>query len=826
VTHTPRLHLSLPSRTVRGGWMLALALALVCGVLARTASAQTEFLTFPQQLRPTARGPSLLKQGVKGDAAMLVKATEIDYDYANDRVAAVGDVQIYYKGATIEADRVIYDQKTKRLRAEGNARLTEADGKITYGEVIDLTDDYRDGFVDSLRVETFDDTRMAATQAERSGGTYTVFQNGVYTACEPCKDDPKKPPLWQVKAARMIHNATEKMIYFEDAQIEFFGYPLGYFPYLATPDPTVKRKTGLLMPILSSSTIYGFGIETPYYFALAPNYDLTVSPRFTTTQGPLAQAEWRHRLESGSYTIRAAGIWQLDKDVFIRNGGSPATPGYRNFRGSFETTGKFNLTPNWTWGWDGFLVSDSTFVQDYKIRSLQASRNPDPFGAGLTEGISQLYLNGRGERSFFDVRSIYFYGFSESDSQKQIPVVHPVLDYSKVLDQPVFGGELGYKINFTSLSRQDVNFDAISQNAVFNGLCTTVTADPAVKVPSNCLLRGVPGTYTRFTAEADWRRKITDPLGQVWTPFVSLRADAAAVSIKDEVGVANYIATGDHELVRAMPTVGLEYRYPFINVQSWGTQTVEPIAQIILRPNEPNVGKLPNEDAQSLVFDDSNLFKVDKFSGYDRVEGGGRANVGIQYTAQFNRYGFMNFLFGQSYQLFGANSFANGDITNTGLNSGLDTNRSDYVARIAYQPTPIFSFISRFRFDENDFTLRRLEIEGRATLDRWRTTVMYGNYDAQPALGFLDRRQGVLVTSAYKVTQNWVVSTGARYDIEAGKFDQSRVGIGYIDDCFALSLNWITDFTFSGNVTTNNTVTLQMSLRTIGGTSPTGASGF
>ncbi len=123
---------------------------------------------------------------------MLVQATEIRYDYTNNSVAAVGNVQIYYGGATIEADQVIYDQKTKRLRAEGNVRLTEPDGKITYGQMIDLTDDYRDGFVDSLRLETPDDTRFAAARADRAKGNYTVLQNGVYTACEPCKDDPKK----------------------------------------------------------------------------------------------------------------------------------------------------------------------------------------------------------------------------------------------------------------------------------------------------------------------------------------------------------------------------------------------------------------------------------------------------------------------------------------------------------------------------------------------------------------------------------------------------------------------------------------------------------
>ena len=89
---------------------------------------------------------------------------------------------------------------------------------------------------------------MAAARADRSSGDFTVFQSGVYTACEPCKDDPKKPPLWQVKAARIIHDNGEKMIYFENAHVEFFGTPMAYFPYLSAPDPTVKRKCGFLMP--------------------------------------------------------------------------------------------------------------------------------------------------------------------------------------------------------------------------------------------------------------------------------------------------------------------------------------------------------------------------------------------------------------------------------------------------------------------------------------------------------------------------------------------------------------------------------------------------
>ena len=241
------------------------------------------------------------------------------------------------------------------------------------------------------------------------------------------------------------------------------------------------------------------------------------------------------------------------------------------------------------------------------------------------------------------------------------------------------------------------------------------------------------------------------------------------------------------------------------------------MAQIIVRPNETKIGKLPNEDSQSLVFDDSNLFKIDKFSGWDRVEGGTRANVGVQYTAQFNRGGFINALFGQSYQLFGTNSFALGDATNTGLNSGLDTSRSDYVARMVYQPDRTYAFTTRYRFDQDTFALRRLEVEASATFDRWKLSALYGNYDAQPLIGFLTKREGVLASASFKLTSNWVANGAIRYDLDEHKIAQTQFGIGYIDDCLILALNYITDYGYSGNTTKDQRVVMQLTLRTLGG---------
>ena len=793
------------------------------------AGAIGEFYTSPANAqvplvynqRPTAAKPQKPPAKTGKDGQMLVQAAEMNYDYNNNRISAVGSVQIYWNGSTLEADKVIYDQKTKRLHAEGSVRLTDADGKITYANMLDLSDDYRDGFVDSLRLDTADSTRMAATRADRTNGDVTVFQNGVYTACAACKDNPRKPPLWQVKAARIIHNQTEKMLYFESASLEFFGQPIAYLPYFSTPDPTVKRKSGILTPNYMSNTFTGTGVEVPYYFALAPDYDLTLTPRVTTKQGLLAQGEFRQRLINGAYEIRAYGINQADPGAFA------GLPGDKQFRGGIDTKGQFALNDKWVWGWDAVAVSDIAFFRDYNLGPYRNALSS--FLLVPDTGLSQIYLTGVGNRSYFDARIMHFLGYSGADVQSQIPDVHPVIDYSNIVNRNILGGEVSYKGNFTSLSRGTADFDAITPGARLTGLCTMTSADPMARTPGSCLLRGAPGDYTRLSGEVKWRRSFTDPMGQIFTPFASLRADFISADIFNQPGVSNYVPTGTTQVARIMPTVGLEYRYPFINVQPWGSTTIEPIGQIIIRPNETNAGRLPNEDAQSLTFDDSNLFSVNKFSGWDRVEGGGRANVGVQSTTQFDRGGFVNVLFGQSYQLFGLNSYAVADPTNTGIGSGLATPRSDYVGRVSYQPNSTFNFTTRVRLDEATLAVRRFEAEGRANFDRFSVSLLYGNYDAQPELGYLQRREGILGTASFKVAQNWVVSGGARYDLTNDKINQYIIGAGYVDDCFILALNYITDYAYVSSAglapVTDHRIMLQIGLRTIGGTNFTQSAG-
>jgi len=237
---------------------------------------------------------------------------------------------------------------------------------------MDLSDDYRDGFVDSLRVDTADSTRMAATRADRSSGNYTVFENGVYTACAPCRDDPKKPPLWQVKGARIIHDQTDKMLYFRERAARVLRRADGVPAYFSTPDPTRQAQDGFLMPGFSSVSTYGYGVETPFYWAIAPDYDATFTPRFTSKQGVLMQAEFRQRLLNGSYQIRAMASTSWIPRLRGQSGD-------RQFRGGVETKGEFALNDKWVWGWEGVALTDYMFLSDYRLAQYK-----DPLQSFLT----------------------------------------------------------------------------------------------------------------------------------------------------------------------------------------------------------------------------------------------------------------------------------------------------------------------------------------------------------------------------------------------------------------------------------------------------------
>src|SRR5262245_22388152 len=392
------------------------------------------------------------KSGATGEPSkMIVEADELRYDVDKNTVSAEGNARAYYQGRALEADRIVYNRNNGRVYAEGHAKFTERDGTVMHGERFDLTDDFRNGFIESLRADTPPKkyvnvppgplpggqpalagattgtykTYFSAPRAERIEGETTVFDKGTYTACEPCKHHPDKPPLWRVRAKRIIHKNDEKMIYFEDASLEFLGIPLAYVPFTSAPDWTVTRKSGLLSPYLIFNNQLGAGIGIPIFWAFAPDYDLTFTPIYYSQQGFFASAEWRQRFENGEYYIRATGIDERNPSAFPV---APYGSGNQSLRGSFESKGQIYVADEWKFGWEFTLLSDKWYLNDYHLPSQTLSFNY------FSETTSTVYLTGQGDRGFFDLRGYYFEGLSSHDFQPQQPFAHPVWDYNKTID--------------------------------------------------------------------------------------------------------------------------------------------------------------------------------------------------------------------------------------------------------------------------------------------------------------------------------------------------------------------------------------------------------
>lgn len=731
---------------------------------------------------------------------MNLQGDQLVYDTAGNRVIARGNVEIFYNDNILTADEVIYDQNAGTLTAIGNVTLKEPQGNIIRADRYTLTDDFRDGFVQSLSVVSKDDTRISAERAIRRDGNVTEFRNGRFT---PCKSEGTTPPLWCISAARIIHDQEAATIAYQDAYFEIFGQPVLYLPYFQHADPTVKRKSGFLTPEFGQSSNLGFITGIPYYFALDPSYDFTFNPLYLSEQGVLWQGEWRHRLANGQYTVKLAAIDQNADDL---PGTLAQSENVDGWRGSLQTRGLFSLSSWWKFGWDITLESDDEFRRFYKLDNIL-----------LTDRVNQVFLVGQSDRNYFAARLYHFGGLLLEDTNQTESFTHPIIDYNYVFADPVLGGELKWDTNFLSFTRRD-------------GAAEIVGGVPSRLSDQN---------INRFTTELKWRRRFTDAVGITYTPFANLRGDLYQFDnftdpesvVTDPLGcsdgnpatpcVTTANAIGSDTTARGIAAGGVTIAYPWIANGPDASHIIEPIGQIITRQASVTQRTLPDEDARSLVFDDTNLFEVTKFSGYDRTEMGTRANVGMQYTFQSNNGGYARFLAGQSFHLSGDNVYSSPGLDTDGNPiynpaSGLETSKSDYVLGAYIAPTDSFRLIAQTRFDEHDFEIKREDLGAQVLYGPLAATVNYAYTAGDPLIPASTEQQDILASAMLRLTDNWSVGAGIRYDIDANEVRQDSIQLKYSDECFVLTATYQELYYQSATIDDDRTVMLRFELKHLG----------
>jgi len=537
---------------------------------------------------------------------------------------------------------------------------------------------------------------------------------------------------------------------------------------------------------MSTSQNLGFGIGIPYYQTLGPHMDATMTVMGYSAQGALLDAQFRQEFLGGVHTLEIAGIDQMGRKKF-----TPDTSDYeKKQRFAVSSQAQFAINPRWTFGWDALWQSDNNFARTYSL-----------FDAKDATHTNQIYLTGIGARNYFDMRSYYF-DVQDADpnslAEKQQAVVHPVMDYNYISPNPILGGELSATVNFQSLTRTTT--DNVTD---INGV---LVSD---RIP------GLAGTSSRFTTDVEWRRTFIAPGGLLLTPILGARGDGFSLGSNDPIGYNGDYYTGT-DATRYMLTAGIEMRYPILFTTGNSSHVFEPIVQVFARPNEQLAGALPNEDSQAFVFDASNLFSEDKFSGFDRVEGGTRANVGFRYTALFDSGYTIRGAFGQSYQLAGKNSFASHDLVNVGADSGLETDVSDFVGAAGVEAPNGLSVSLGGRADQKTLDIRRTDSTIGFNGKRLQAELTYSRIAAQPLYGYPTDSDEIQSTSSIKIKDNWTVYSSLTWDLDKNVLSRRGFGIGYDDSCTIFAIGFTQTKDVADTTANDWQIGARLSFRTLG----------
>lgn len=528
---------------------------------------------------------------VADDAPIVFTADELTFDQEQETVRATGNVEINYGERILLADEITYFQAQDLVVATGDVALLDATGHVLFADRVEVTGDLREGVIENLRAILADGARFAAIGARRTAGAITEMRKAVYSPCQLCPEDPTRPPLWQIKAVRVIHDEQEKMVEYRDAWVEFRGIPVAYSPYLSHPDPTVARKSGFLFPTIGGSSDLGFIAGIPYYWAISDHQDATFTPIYTSNEGPVLAAEYRHALRHGWLQMSGSGTYY---------GPDSTAEDIPNVRGHIFSEFRYDINETFRGGIDFNRTSDDTYLRRY--------------GFGGTERAltSRGFVEGFRVRDYMQVSAYGFQTLEDDVDQATLPIVAPFADYNFVSRRDSLGGRTTVDFNTVALTRKE-------------------------------------GTdMRRLSARGEWALPLQDAVGGLYQVSAMLWADGYNVS---DVGIPGEPQDFSGFTGRIWPQAALEWRWPWLRDGETIDQVIQPVVQIVTAPIGGNTAKIPNEDSQFVEIDVNNVISTNRFPGLDRVEGGTRFNYGLDWEA-FAGSGYSARAFiGQSYSL-------------------------------------------------------------------------------------------------------------------------------------------------------------------------------
>lgn len=777
----------------------------------------------PPQDAPSPTAPARTGPQQPGADGLTPQSVYVESDAAErtgDVVTAEGSpenrVLARFQDHTLQAENVTYDLQSGVAAASGHAELTAPDGSVVHASRIELDGDLKAGVAVDLATRLANGASLMAATAVRRSENVSELNHVIFTPCPICDVNGPKQPSISIQAEKAVQNEDLRAILYRNVIFRVGGVPIFYLPAFAHPDPSVERASGFLIPEPDYDEGRGVSVEVPYLHVVSPSEDWLISPQINTRVAPFLNLQWRRRFADGTIVVRGGYTYETSFGDFDLDGDGDAESnvrfGDRTNRSYLLAHGAFDPMGPWRWGFTAERVSDKSLFDQYSVN--------DPYqDNGLYYGdrrrlISQLYAERQTERSYvsvaaFSIQSLRVAQFDPVtpalnvfEDDDTLPLVAPLIDARWEPEGPVLGGRLRLRGSAVSLTRDAfVGFPTLS---------------PEVIPPGST--DGLPGVDSRrVTGQIDWRRTLLSPMGLRWEPFVDARVDLYSVD-----DLPPMMADGASTLSRGRFSAGVDLSYPLYRRLGDGADLIlEPMAQVSLSNDADLDPRIPNEDSQTLELDHVSLFRMDRFPGFDLMEGGARITAGARATLRWDDVRSASLFVGRSMRADAQDEFLTPTPDDPGRlydPSGLANRTSDWVVQATFAPSDRIRGWAHATIDGNG-DIRRAE----TTVDgRWGrrnlASLSYIIDRSNPVPGPQNRNyEFVQLSSQQFVFGNWGVSVNGIADLERDIITRSEVGVLFDDDCFRVELGWRRDNTRVRPTGPTEGVYIRLNLATFGG---------
>ncbi len=701
-----------------------------------------------------------------GEERIAFEADAISYDSDGDTVTAQGSVILRQGDQSVRADTVTWNRLTGQIVAQGQIRFVDENGNQLFTERLELTDELKAGAMENLLLVFRTGGRLAAARAERNEEGDLAVTRAAYSTCsvtdaEGCPKDPS----WRITAERVTYDAQSGRIRFSGAYLELFGNRVLPLPGLVMRSGG-GADSGFFVPDIGYSASNGFEVSGSYYWRLADNRDLTLTAFAYTETAPMVSAQYRQLTGTGAF--QATGY--LTHGSRVPLGADEGSPEREGVRGYIFASGRFQPTRRWSIEGSLRLASDRTFLRRYDLSREDRLRSM--VRAERIDRASYLTIAGWASQALL-----------VDTPQGQVPLALPAIDYRRRLPDKLLGGTVAVQANTLTITR------------------------------------GEGQDTRRAFARAQWDLRRVTPLGQVVTLTGLVRGDVYNANDTLLNPTASYRGNEGWE-TRGVATAAIDVQWPFIGALLGGTQIVSPRMQLVATPSMRN-SAIPNEDARAIDLEDSNLFALNRFPGYDRVEEGARLSYGIDWQADLPGWRLKSTV-GQSYRLADKPGlFPEG--------TGLTDRFSDWVGRTEVRYRDFLRFTHRYRLDKDGFAVRRNEIDATLGTDETYLEVGYLRLDRNidPSFEDLQDREEVRAAGRWEFLRFWSVFGSAVVNLTDREEDpqlasdgfeplRTRLGIAYADDCLEFGVTWRRDYVSVADAERGNAFRLYFALRNLG----------